>query len=248
MHVTAAEKSNAPVASDPPSRRPIIDECRGLAVLLMAIFHFCYDLSVFKFIQFEMNGGFPTWFRFLIVTLFFTSVGASLALAHAKQIQWRKFWWRELKILGGALFITVSTYVLYPNSWVWFGVLHFIALASLLALPFLKIPRTAIIVGILIFILYNLTDWFNLRVLYHQLSPLLHLPRATQDLTRLIPWLGMVLIGIYLAEVNYWNIRSLPLGILRKPVHWLSKHSLIFYLFHQAPLFGLAWMLNRVFH
>ena len=237
-----------PVVGTSGQRLPLVDELRGLAVLLMAAFHFCYDLSVFGFLRFEMNGGFFSWFRYLIVTLFFTAVGAGLYLGHCQAIQWRRFCLREVKIIAGALVISLSTYLLYPQSWVWFGVLHFIAVASVLALPFIQIPRTALITGVAIFLLYNLLDWFNLTLLYQALQPTLHLPRGTQDLTRLIPWLGMVLIGIYLGSRGFWGADSMPLGWLRRPVAWLGQHSLLFYLLHQAPLFGLAWLLDRLVH
>lgn len=229
-------------------RLPIIDEFRGIAVILMAVFHFCYDLSVFGFITFELNGGFFTWFRFLIVTLFFISVGAGLYLAHSPQIRWRKFWTREAKIVAGAFIITVSTFFMYPRSWVWFGVLHFIALASVIALAFIRFPRVALVTGVSIFVLYNLTDWFNLHFLWNLLSEPLHLPRGTQDLTRLIPWLGMVLIGIYLGKTRFFNFQTLPLGWFHKPVSFCSKHSLIIYLVHQPPLFGIAWLLGKLFN
>jgi uncharacterized membrane protein len=228
------------------NRLPIIDQFRGIAVFLMAVFHFCYDLSVFGFITFEMNGGFYTWFRFFIVTLFFTSVGASLYLAHHSIIRWRSFWIREAKITAGAIIITVSTLIMYPKSWVYFGVLHFIALASLCALPFLRLPKTSLILGVTIFVLYNTTTWFNLSPLWQLLNEPLHLPKGTQDLTRFIPWMGMVLIGIYLGSIRFWNVSEITLGIFKKPVHFLSKHSLLIYIVHQPPLFGLAWLLHKV--
>ncbi len=217
-------------------------------MLMMAAFHLCYDLSVFGFLSFKMDGGFFSWFRFLIVTLFFIAVGAGLYLGHHQTVVWRSFWHRQLKIVAGALIITLSTYLMYPQSWVWFGVLHFIAVASVLALPFIRVPRTALCTGVAIFVLYNLLDGFNLSFLYNALKGTLHLPRGTQDLTRLIPWLGMVLVGIYFGSRRFWGCRSLPLGPLRRPIDWLSRHSLVFYLLHQPPLFGLAWLLDQLLH
>ncbi|MEJ2045421.1 MAG: heparan-alpha-glucosaminide N-acetyltransferase [Reinekea sp.] len=232
----------------PTTRIHLIDQMRGIAIILMAVFHFSYDLSAFHFITFSMHGSFFPWFRFVIVTLFFLSVGAGLYLAHTPIFQSKNFWLRELKIAAGAVFITLSTFVMYPRTWVWFGVLHFIALASLIAVPFIRFPKAALITGICIFLLFNLTDWFNLHFLWQTLRQPLHLPPGTQDLTRLIPWLGMVLIGIYFGHVRGFGIKRIPLGILNKPVDFLSKHSLIFYIVHQAPLFGLAWLLNAIFH
>ncbi|EAR08012.1 heparan-alpha-glucosaminide N-acetyltransferase [Reinekea blandensis] len=228
------------------NRLILIDQFRGIAVILMAIFHFCYDLSVFGFLTFEMNGGFFTWFRFLIVTLFFTSVGAGLYLAHYPTIRWRKFWWREAKIAAGALIISISTLLMYPRSWVWFGVLHFITVASVLALPFVRRPALALTIGVSVFLLYNLTPWFNLHPLWVAFNDPLNLPKGTQDLTRLIPWVGMVLIGIWLGQQRFFGFSALPLGPLERPVQFISRHSLLIYLFHQPPLFGLAWLIHKL--
>lgn len=223
-----------------------IDQLRALALILMAIFHFGYDLSVFGYVEFDAKAPFWSVFRGLIVTLFFISVGASLALASARGIRWQAFWMRELKIVAGALVITLATYFLYPTQWVWFGVLHFIAVASLLSLPLVNRPRLALFAGIGILVLFNVTDWFNLAPLYTALREPLNLPDGTMDLTRLIPWLGMVYIGIYLGHQRLLGISRLP-GLPENGIFiWLSRHSLGFYMLHQIPLYGLAWLIYRV--
>jgi len=223
-----------------------IDQLRALALILMAIFHFGYDLSVFGYVEFDAKAPFWSVFRGLIVTLFFISVGASLALASARGIRWQAFWMRELKIVVGALVITLATYFLYPTQWVWFGVLHFIAVASLLSLPLVNRPRLALFAGIGILVLFNVTDWFNLAPLYTALREPLNLPDGTMDLTRLIPWLGMVYIGIYLGHQRLLGISRLP-GLPENGIFiWLSRHSLGFYMLHQIPLYGLAWLIYRV--
>lgn len=223
-----------------------IDQLRALALILMAIFHFGYDLSVFGYVEFDAKAPFWSVFRGLIVTLFFISVGASLALASARGIRWQAFWMRELKIVAGAMVITLATYFLYPTHWVWFGVLHFIAVASLLSLPLVNRPRLALFAGIGILVLFNVTDWFNLAPLYTALREPLNLPDGTMDLTRLIPWLGMVYIGIYLGHQRLLGISRLP-GLPENGIFiWLSRHSLGFYMLHQIPLYGLAWLIYRV--
>lgn len=223
-----------------------IDQMRALALVLMAVFHFGYDLSVFGYLTFDAKAPFWATFRSIIVTLFFLSVGASLVLANAHGIRWRAFWGREARILAGALTFSIATFFLYPDNWIWFGVLHFIAIASLLALPFLYTPRLALLAGITIIALFNLTDWFNLAPLYQALQDPLNLPPSTMDLTRLIPWLGMVYIGIYLGHQRLFGIRQLPWLPTRGPFIWLSRHSLGFYLVHQIPLYGLAWLIYQL--
>ncbi|MCH8532677.1 MAG: DUF1624 domain-containing protein [Saccharospirillum sp.] len=219
-----------------------VDQMRALALLLMAVFHFSYDLSVFGLIEFSMQDPFWAWFRFVIVTLFFLSIGIALVLANPDGIRWRPFWNREAKIAAGALLISALSYAAYAEAWVWFGVLHFIAVASVLALPLLYYPRVALVVGIGIFLLFNLTSWFNLAFLYDALQAPLNLPAHTMDLTRLIPWLGMVYIGIYLGHRQLFGLHELPLLAGKTWINWLGRHSLGFYLLHQIPLFALAWL------
>lgn len=239
---TAAQQ---PTAETMPARLRLnsVDQMRALALLLMAVFHFSYDLSVFGLIEFSMQDPFWAWFRFVIVTLFFLSVGISLVLANPDGIRWRPFWHREAKIIAGALAISALSYLAYADAWIWFGVLHFIAVASLLALPVLYLPRFALVTGVGLFLLYNLTPWFNLAFLYDALQTPLNLPEYTMDLTRLIPWLGMVYIGIYLGHRRLFGLHDIPLLSGQPWLNWLGRHSLGFYLLHQIPLFALAWLI-----
>lgn len=240
---TAIRSASAPWTHTRRVRLISIDQMRALALVLMAVFHFGYDLSVFGYLNFDAKAPFWAVFRSIIVTLFFLSVGASMALANANGIRWRAFWMRELRIVAGALTFTIATWMLYPDSWIWFGVLHFIAVASLLALPQVHTPRLALITGVAILALFNLTDWFNLAPVYQALRDPLNLPDRTMDLTRLIPWLGMVYIGIYLGHRRFFGLNRLPFLPTAGPFLWLSRHSLGFYMIHQIPLYGLAWLI-----
>lgn len=228
------------------ARLDSVDQLRGIALVLMAIFHFSYDLSLYGYVDFDSDGTFWVLFRGVIVVSFFTTVGISLVLANPGQMRWRAFWSREARIIAGAALISLGTWLAYPHAWVWFGVLHFIALASLLAVPLVFRPRLALALGIVIVLLYHLTDWFNLAPLHRLLAEPLHLPLGTIDLTRLIPWLGVVYAGIYLGHRRLFGLYSLPLGPISRPIIWLGRHSLVFYLIHQLPLFALAWLVHWV--
>lgn len=221
-----------------------VDQFRGIALVLMALFHFSYDLSLYGYLSFDSKAPFWAIFRGIIVVLFFATVGISLVLANRNGMRWPAFWQREAKIVAGAAAISLATWLAYPHAWVWFGVLHFIAVASLLAVPVIFHPRLALSLGIAILVLFNITDWFNLQPLYRTLAGPLHLPTATVDLTRLIPWLGVVYIGIYLGHRRLFGVHHLALGPLTRPLVWLGQHSLGFYLLHQLPLFGLAWLIH----
>ncbi|MBU2240237.1 MAG: DUF1624 domain-containing protein, partial [Gammaproteobacteria bacterium] len=53
---------------DPSKRSAFLDVYRGTAVLLMMIFHFCWDLRNFGFMEFSIYDPFWVYFRSLILT------------------------------------------------------------------------------------------------------------------------------------------------------------------------------------
>ena len=106
----------------------IIDVMRGVAVLLMIIFHIAFDLNTFGFVSIDFFEN-VFWFFFprFIVALFLVCVGVSLALVHKDGIRWVLVRKRFYKIGGWALVISAVTYVLFPKHFVYFGILHCIS-------------------------------------------------------------------------------------------------------------------------
>lgn len=220
-----------------------IDQMRALGMALMAIFHFSYDLRFFGVLEYNLQSLFWVAFRGVILTLFFVSVGASLYLAHGSGVRWRAFRQRELKIVMCAVGLSFISWLFYPQGWIWFGVLHFIGAASVLSLPLLYRPILALILGVTILLLYNITSWFNLGFLFQWSRELLNLPTRTVDLTRLIPWISTVYIGIYLGHKRFFGLTEIPL--LRSIPYFaiLGRRSFSFYLLHQIVLFPIAWLI-----
>lgn len=223
--------------SSQPGRVGWVDALRALAILLMVVFHFCYDLRYFGYVDWSVPNG-PGWwqFRYLILTLFLGAVGISLSLSHGAGVQWSKFWMRALQIGVAALAITLMSLVVFPQGWIYFGILHFILFASLICIWLVGYPLVALFVGVLIL----LTHWSDLLPSawpFNLFSG--YLPDYTEDLVTPLPWLGVVLIGSWIgAQVRNTNISyrgpRLP--------SWLSfaaRHSLVIYLLHQPILFGL---------
>ncbi|NGP17419.1 heparan-alpha-glucosaminide N-acetyltransferase [Devosia aurantiaca] len=119
----------------------VVDIARGVAIIAMAIYHLSWDLSFYRFIPVDV-GFDPGWVLFArtILSAFMFLVGVGLVLGHGDGVRWSAFWKRWGFVVGGALIITVSTWFTFPESFVYFGVLHAIAATSLLALPFLFTP------------------------------------------------------------------------------------------------------------
>jgi len=149
--------------------------------------------------------------------------------------------WRLGKIVGAAALVSLATFAIFPDSFIYFGVLHHIALASLVGLVFLRLPlivNAAVSVGVLALPFY----W---REFSHPLLLPLGLnknPPFSVDYVPLLPWFAVVLIGISCARIlKTGNLLYLLQGsskpmFLTACLQWLGRHSLLIYLIHQPIL------------
>ena len=216
-----------------------LDFIRGIAIILMVIFHISFDLNNFHFINIDIYHGVEWfYFRMLILTLFVLCVGISLLLSNQNSINFNKTLKRFTLLIGVSTLVSVSSYITFPNTWIYFGVLHFVAFASLFGLLFLRFEWLALILGTLIITLFNL-HLINFSWLYSFLQTPLHLPKHTEDLVSFIPWFGVLLIGIFLGKKRLF-LFPLPSNQFTKAIGFLGKHSLFIYLAHQPLFFGLT--------
>ncbi|MCX8172682.1 MAG: DUF1624 domain-containing protein, partial [Archaeoglobaceae archaeon] len=124
-----------------------IDFARGFAVILMLLFHLFFDAYYFGKIQLEG----PFWFffpRFIGGTFIFIS-GLTFAIAY-KSI--KRVLRRTLRLLFVAFLITVTTLIFAGERAVFFGIIHFFSLASLLGFLFIGRPFLSLAVGMLVLI------------------------------------------------------------------------------------------------
>lgn len=230
----------------PPTRYPRPDVMRGSAILLMIFFHGWYDLSVFGFVTMSMAN--PVWYslRAVIVSLFCLTAGASLVWAHSKGMRWRAYAKRQGQLALGALIVTVFSLVAYPTHWIYFGILHFFVLALFFSLPLLNFPRLSLILGVSLIAAERLGVPYTNPWAYDLLQPILNLPGGTMDRMYLLPWLGVVWVGIWLGH-QPWLRGGLPDFPAKSLFIWLGQRPLVIYLVHQPVLFGLAWALAVLF-
>ena len=225
------------------SRRQSIDVYRGLALLAMAVYHACWDLTYYRLIDAGI-GVDPVWVTFqrAVLTAFLLLAGASLTLGHGDGIRWRSFWRREAILVGAALATSLGTYLLFGDYFAYFGVLHAIALFSLLALLLVTAPLwISILVTVAALILPALysSDAFDPRWLnwlgFFRVTP------ETADLVPVFPWFGVFLIGM-LAMRLFRNAAAFTWSTPNRAVRavgFLGRWSLIAYLLHQPLLFGI---------
>lgn len=220
------------------SRRLLwVDALRGVAIVLMVIFHFCYDLRYFGYVDWNIPNG-PNWrpFRYVILALFIFTVGLSLALAHGQGVRWKHFSKRLVWLIAAALGITIMSLYMFPEGWIYFGILHFIAFASLAGLLFLRIPLLAGLIGVSILVGYWM-DLLPTRWPFNYISGVL--PSYTEDYVPIFPWLGVALLGVGLARLLPVERFDVPPLRLAKWLAFLGCHGLIIYVVHQPLLFAV---------
>jgi len=237
----------------PRKRIAAIDVARGVALLAMASYHFTWDLEFFGYASAGLTefGGWKLYARCIASTFLFL-VGVSLFLAHGKQIRWRGFWRRQGMVAGAALAITIATRFATPDSFIFFGILHQIALASLLGLAFLRLPAlltlaaAALVVAAPYYLRSPVFDhaalwWVGLSTVN---------PRSN-DYVPLFPWFGAVLAGLALTKLAAGfgilaKLAEMSPGRWARPLTFIGRHSLAFYLIHQPFLIACVWLFSQV--
>ena len=233
-----------------PSRLPLIDIARGVALIGMAVFHFTFDLEFFGLVEPGTIVSLP-WRTFarLVAGSFVFLAGVSLVLAARGGMRWPAFWRDTGKVAAAALLVSVVTYFALGEAWVFFGILHVIAVSRVLGLPALRLPVWALVVlGVLVWALPYLVQFpaFDSRWLawigFAALQP------VSMDLEPIFPWFGPFLLGMAFAKLALVGRRpggdGGPLG---RALAWAGRHSLVIYLLHQPVLMGGLFVVTQLF-
>lgn len=236
------------------SRITSVDALRGLAILGVVLFHTVWDMRFFEFTQYDAFWD-PIWLGFakVLINAFLGLAGFSLVLAHEKGIRWPSFWRRWLILVGCALGVSIATYFAFAEGFVYFGVLHAIALFSLMGLAFLGLPTWLLVVCAVGFVIPPFLwphEMFNARWLswigFWTQHP------NTQDLVPVFPAFGAVLVGMLVARFR--GSVALISGLLRvssqnivwRFLVWCGRKSLLIYLAHQPLVFGLMFVVSQL--
>ena len=245
-----------------------IDYLRGIALLLMFIYHFNFDLDYYQFIQIDFHNN-PWWlnFRTLIVTLFLWLVGVSLWLATQKGLNTKSFTKRQLLLFAASILVSISSYITFPNSYIFFGILHFIFIASLIGLLFVRLYYVNLLLGLALLFIGNVysNSLFNHSAL--QWVGLMPQKPLTEDFVPFLPWFGVVLLGLFSgafifkhrtinalsSRVIHWGeshaqshsqIHSQIHSKSQKFICCMGRHSLILYLIHQPIFLGILFIIK----
>jgi uncharacterized membrane protein len=235
----------------PVRRFDSLDALRGMAIVWMTVFHFSFDLNHFGYLTQDFYADpFWTWQRSAIVSLFLFTAGVGQAIAVQQGQSWARFWRRWGQVAGAALLVSAGSWVMYPRSFIYFGVLHGMALMLLIVRLTAGWGRWLWLLGALAMALAFIAPWghaawpeldFLNQRLFNWLGLISRKP-VTEDYVPLLPWLGVMWWGM---AAGAWALRERPdwlvltPGAALRPLAWLGRWSLLYYLLHQPLLSGL---------
>jgi uncharacterized membrane protein len=240
--MSKAEKTPAPVARP---RYRVLDALRGLSMLLMIIHHAAIDLTMYGMVPAVLLDN-P------IVGVLQPIFGATfIALSGASGRFSRSNGRRGLKIALAAAAVTLSTWAATgflasggASLTVVFGILHFLAVASLIYPALAWLVDTSRLPGLCWLGLFVVARMIFPRVadVPLWLAPLGVMGYGFQsaDYYPLLPWIFAYLFGIKLAD--WIKAGKMPEGFYTfrcPPLEALSRHSLWIYLIHQPVAMAL---------
>ena len=236
-----------------------MDAARGIAIAMMVVYHLMYDLDYFGGYDIEATSGF--WARFADATAgtFLFLVGVSLAISYSRASAARpgrslfgKYLLRGIRILAYGLALTV-VFLVFGMGVVAFGILHLIGLSIILAYPLLRYRYANLFLGLSIIAVgvYVKIEGFSSESPW--LLPFGVVPEnlVMPDYRPLLPWFGVVLLGLFAGNVLYGNDKRPALfankaPVAAKPLLPLGRNSLFIYLVHQPILILLLASLGVI--
>ncbi|MAG22132.1 MAG: hypothetical protein CL943_02400 [Candidatus Diapherotrites archaeon] len=236
-----------------------VDFIRGIAIVLMIVFHIFFDLDYFTRFDFSAWSMELFWLARATVAIFVFLVGVSLTLSYAKtngnivgtRLAW-KYIKRGLRIFSMGLIITAFTLIFFPQGLIFFGIIHFIGAAIIISYPLLSRPKLALPFGLVAFVVGLLINGIALDTMLFtwlgfSVSAAYSPGFYTFDLVPLFPWLGIVFLGIFAGSKLYPNgqrAKEAPETKSRvlKLFSWMGRKSLIIYFLHQPAIITLLWL------
>jgi len=240
-----------------------IDFLRGIAIILMVLFHFLYDLNHFSITQYPLYTGYFSYLSYGTASIFVFLVGVSLTISYNRLNQKNsssdlsmKYVKRGAKIIGLGMIITILTlsfqFVVpeyFPRGFVVFGILHCIGVSIILSIPFIRYRLFNIIAGSIIIFIGGYLNIFSFD--FPWLLPFGFVPKQffSIDYFPLIPWFGVVLIGIATGNYVYtggkrrYELKDYSDYFGIRHICYLGRNSIYVYFIHQPILIGLIFLL-----
>jgi len=231
-----------------------LDVWRGLAISAMVIYHYFYLLDYLGEQSFMIPEGGWLIFARLIQWSFLLLVGISLHLSWQRNVKKGKsneeYLNRQLKrglfVIGFGMVITFVTWMIIPDWFIFFGILHLIGVTILLLRYIAGKPLLALFLSVIIHIvsMWTKTQWLSMTI--WTIFGFKVAGFKTLDYFPIFPWMAIPALGIFLGAFLYrnyerrWPVLSLSGDFsASKILSAIGKKSLIIYMVHVPILIGI---------
>lgn len=226
----------------------LLDTLRGFLLILVILFHLCYDLDRIFGVHLEFmhhNGTYVFRDIFVSMLIFISGICCNLSHSNIK---------RGIKTLIFGIIISLVTAIFMPDEFILFGILHFFGtsmiLYGLLEKVIKKLPQVSgVIVTLLIFFLtFNI---YTSNIVYARIDILKYLlfilgfntGCSSADYYPLIPWFFMFLSGgIAGRNIKKINLPKLFYKNISPPLTWIGKKTLWIYMIHQPVMYAILYL------
>jgi uncharacterized membrane protein len=230
-----------------------IDLLRTIAVVMMVTFHALYLVNYFNIHNTGVPGpyhGFWWWIARVIVANFTFLAAVSLTISYSRSNKRSGFLLRGLKIFAWGMLITLLTWLIVPDEYVRFGILHFFGIAFMLGPFFLRFRFINLVLGAAllatgiylqehrVFVDFPWLVWLGLR------------PQrfGTLDYSPLLPWFGLFLLGMFCGKMLYpQGNRRFSIPELNDPITSAltlpGRHPLLIYIAQWPAILSILFIL-----
>ena len=240
-----------------PQRLWEVDAMRGVAIVMMVVYHFTWDLHGLGGYDIELYHGFWHYFQLATASLFIGIVGVSMtlryhAMARRGEPRYLPFFQRGVEIFSWGIVIGIVTFLFDAPRYVRFGILHFIGFSIIIAYPLLRFRWLNFFLGAFILLFGQIAALFAVDNPWLGWLGLDLTIRPAYDYFPVIPWFGVVLLGIFLGNLLFpqgkprWHIPALGDWV---PLRWLrlaGQNALLIYLLHQPIMITVLTLLGIV--